>query len=108
MSIQQNLSDLPRTISSKLDDLAITNIRQLYARLRADRLSLQNYIGCSDEQFDKFYNDVESRIKEDYPQDMAYGTNHPSVNKSGVAVHRLQDRSRPKYGKKIKADVKSD
>lgn len=108
MSTQQNLlnSNISRMVLDKLDDLAIGNVRQLYARLRADKRSLQNYIGLSDDQFDKFYNAVESQIKEEYPQDMASGFSHPTVNKSGVAVHRLEDKNRPKYGKKIKADVK--
>lgn len=100
MNTHQSLSDvdIPERILRKLEDLAIRTVRQFYARLRDDGSNLQKYMGLSDEQFSRIYEKIENLIKDEYPQDMLPKI-HPTVNKSGVAVHRLHDRTRPKYNK---------
>ena len=101
MTIHQSLSDVDTLgwISRKLEDIEVRSVRQLYARLREDSSTLQGYLKLSDEEFSKLYEKIESLIRNEYPQDMVSRA-HPTVNKSGVAVHRLHNPTRPKYNKR--------
>lgn len=90
--------DIPAAISSKLEDLEIRSVRQLYARLQGEGHSLQDHLQLSDEEFAGLKSKIEDLIRDEYPEDMIPRI-HPKVNKSGVAVHRLNDPSRPKFNR---------
>jgi hypothetical protein len=90
---------MPARITRKLERAAIRSLRQLYDRLRNDSGALRKYLGFSDADFEKFYRSVEDMIRKDYPEDTLPHI-HPKVNKRGVAVHRLNDPTRPRYEKR--------
>jgi hypothetical protein len=92
-------TDIPPAVSRKLENLEIKSVRQLYARLRDDRGTLRAYLQLSDEEFTRLYRRIENLVRDEYPQDLLPKI-HPTVNKSGVAVHRLHDPTRPKYNKR--------
>ena len=81
----------------RLRGLEIRGVRQLYARLQREKAELQRYLQLSDEEFAEVLRRVEARIDSDYPED-ARPRIHPDVNKRGVAVDRLHDPTRPRYG----------
>ena len=99
----QALSELkiPAAVSRKLDDLEIRSVRQFYSRLRDDGPRLQEYLKLKDVDFASLYRKVEGVIKDEYPEDMIPRI-HPRVKKTGVAVHRLNDPARPRFGKRGK------
>lgn len=88
---------VPEAVAHKLEDVAINSVRQLYARLRSDGNALRQYLGLTDADFDEFYRRVEKLVGEEYPED-GLPRIHPKVNKRGVAVHRLDDPARPRFG----------
>ena len=87
---------LPGAVLDKLFDLSIRSVRQLYARLRREGRSLQDYLELSDRAFADLLHRVEDIIRRDFPDDLTAQT-HPRVSKTGVAVHRLHDPSRPRF-----------
>lgn len=101
MALDRRLSDadIPAALVRKLEEVEIKGVRQLYDRLRSDSQTLRNYLKLSEADFDEFYRMVEDLIKQDYPED-TLSRIHPKVNKSGVAVHRLNDPTRPRYEKR--------
>ena len=90
-------ADIPNAISRKLEDLEIKTVRQFHARLEREGPSLQQYLGLSDAKFADLRGRIEDFVAEEYPEDQLPRI-RPSVNKTGVAVHRLDDPTRPKYG----------
>ena len=94
-----NLNDVDfvwESILSKLTDLGIYTIRQLYPRLVSEGAALQKYLQLSDKEFVSFLDDVKQYLEEVSPEDRLPQI-RPRVNKRGVAVDRLDDPSRPKY-----------
>ncbi len=98
MTTKQELSDLniPATVLRKLEDIAVVSVRQLCARLRHESAEMQEYLQLSDEEFAGFRREIEDVIQTESPEDTLPRI-RPVVNKSGVAVHRLHDPTRPKY-----------
>ena len=91
---------IPQPILTRLIDLEIHTIRQLFSRLRSQEDELGDYLDLPDEEFASFRRKVEELIKDKFPADDIPRI-HPTVNKSGVAVHRLKDSTRPRfYGRK--------
>jgi len=64
------------------------DIRQLFARLQNGGDELVDYLELSTEEFANFRRKVEELIRDRFPED-DLPTIHPTVNKRGVAVHRL-------------------
>ena len=87
---------IPESILTKLMNLEIHTIRQLSARLRSQGDELEDYLQLSDEEFARFSRKVDDLIKNRFPED-DLPTIHPTVNKRGVAVDRLDDSSRPRF-----------
>ncbi len=85
-----------KPILTKLLALEIHTIRQLYARLGDQTNELEDYLELSDREFANLRTQVQELIKERFPEDDLPRI-YPTVNKRGVAVHRLHDSSRPKY-----------
>jgi hypothetical protein len=85
---------IPQPILARLIDLEIHTVRQLFARLQGDEL--EDYLELSDEEFASFRRKVEELIKNKFPGEDIPRI-HPAVNKRGVAVHRLNDSSRPRF-----------
>lgn len=98
MMMDQKLSDtnIPIAVLRKLEDLAIGSVRQLYARLRYERSSLREHLQLPDADFDEFYREIEELIRTECPED-ALPQIRSTVNKTGVAVRRLHDPTRPRY-----------
>lgn len=85
-------------VAEKLNEAAINSVRQLYDRLRVDNSgALRRYLDLSQADFDELYRRVEQLIGEEYPEDRLARI-HPKVHKRGVAVQRLDDPTRPKFG----------
>jgi hypothetical protein len=103
MAKEQELSEtnIPATISRKLEDLEIRSVRQLYSRLLRDSSNLQDYLQLTDIDFASFYRAVEGLVKDKYPDDILPRI-HPAVKKTGVAAHRLNDPTRPKFDRRSK------
>lgn len=98
MATDHGLSDIniPAELAERLEEVEIRSARQLYARLRHEPQALQAYLQLSDEEFGDFYRRVEDVIKAEYPEDLLPRI-RPQVNKKGVAAHRLNDPTRPRY-----------
>ena len=89
---------VPEAVVEKLEEAAINSVRQLYDRLRGDGGgALRRYLGLGEADFDQLYRRVEQLVGDEYPEDMLDRI-HPKVNKRGVAVHRLNDPARPRFG----------
>jgi len=91
-----NLEFLRQPILARLNDLEIHTIRQLFARLQSQEEDLANYLELSDEDFAELHKKVNEVIKERFPEELLPRI-YPAVNKRGVAVHRLNDSSRPRF-----------
>lgn len=87
---------IPPPILTRLLALEIHTIRQLFARLRSQGDELEDYLELSDEEFAEFRNNVNGLIKDRFPDD-DLARIYPTVNKRGVAAHRLNDSSRPRF-----------
>jgi hypothetical protein len=87
---------IPGPILTKLVDLEVHTIRQLSARLRSQGDELRDYLQLSDEEFASFCGKVDDLIKDRFPEDDLPRI-FPTVNKRGVAVHRLDDSSPPRF-----------
>ena len=74
---------------TKLSDLEIHTVRQLYARLKSNPNELENYLELSQEEFADLRKRTQELIREQFPQDDVPRI-YPQVNKRGVAVHRLR------------------
>jgi hypothetical protein len=89
--------DIPAAVVGRLKDLAIRGVRQLYARLKREAPALQDYLQLADATFADFRRRVEDAVRKEYPEDL-FAKTHPPVNKQSVAVHRLHDPQRPRFG----------
>jgi hypothetical protein len=97
MAIDLPLADLdiPQSVREKLAALAIGGVRQFHARLRRDQPGFRRYLQLSQAAFAVLSHQVEEVIRENFPDDLEREP-HPPVNRTGVAVHRLKKRPRPR------------
>ena len=90
----QDVEFITKLVADKLKALEIRTIRQLAARMETDREPLRDYLELDQQSFEGLQSETEALIKSDFPE--ARRT-WPQVNKRGVAVHRWQDRRRPRF-----------
>jgi len=90
------VSFIPASISKALRELDIRTARQLFARLRSQENELKAYLKLSILDFETLRQKLDNLISENFPEDLLPSI-QPTVNKRGVAVHRLHDPTRPKY-----------
>ncbi len=88
--------DISDRISSKLGELEINGVRQLYSRLLHEANALRTFLRLSPDDFSELRQKVETVVRDEYPEDLLPQI-HPQVNKRGVAVHRLNDPTRPRF-----------
>ncbi|MDX6498039.1 MAG: hypothetical protein QOG23_1299 [Blastocatellia bacterium] len=91
-----SIAFIPRPILTRLLDLEIYTIRQLFARLQSQADELEDYLELSAEEFASFRRKVNDLTQDRFPEDDLPRI-YPTVNKRGVAVHRLDDSSRPRF-----------
>lgn len=87
---------IPGPIRTKLLELEIHTIRQLSARLRSQGDELEDYLQLPAEEFAGLSRKIDDLIQDRFPEDCLPRI-YPAVNKRGVAVHRLDDPSRPGF-----------
>jgi hypothetical protein len=87
---------IPGPILKGLRDLEINTARQLFARLQSQEQELKEYMQLSTRDFETLRLNLDDLIRKNFPEDLIRRI-QPSVNKRGVAVHRLHDTSRPRY-----------
>lgn len=87
---------IPGSILTKLIELEVHTLRQLSARLRGQENELEDYLELSDEEFASLRRKVDDLIRDRFPDD-DISRIYPTVNKRGVAVHRLDDSTRPRF-----------
>lgn len=98
MLSDESLSELDfiaDAVAEKLRDFEIHTILQLAERLRsAGQSRIQHMLALSDDEFRDLYRNVVQFVEQEFPEDQIC---RDTVHKHGVAVHRLNDPSRPKY-----------
>lgn len=87
---------IPESLLTRLINLEVHTIRQLSARLRNREHELEDYLELSDEEFASLRRKVDDLIRDRFPEDDMPRI-FPTVNKRGVAAHRLHDPSRPRF-----------
>ena len=87
------VSFLSPEVRARLKSLEIRTIRQLFCRLDRDQAELRAFLELSTEAFAALRAHVAALVQQEFPQD-AVPRIFPTVNKRGVAVHRLRERAR--------------
>jgi hypothetical protein len=90
------VSFISRPILKGLRELEINTVRQLFTRLRSEEHALKEYMQLSTKDFDTLRQKLNTLVSKNFPEDLIPRI-QPPVNKRGVAAHRLQDASRPRY-----------
>jgi hypothetical protein len=90
----QDVKFIPKPMADKLRALEIRTLRQLAARLEADREPLRDYLGLNEREFEGLRLDTTALVEREFPEERR---SWPRVNKRGVAVHRLQEAKRPRF-----------
>ncbi|RMH20977.1 MAG: hypothetical protein D6696_06800 [Acidobacteria bacterium] len=87
---------LPLQVVDDLALLEIRTLRQLGARMRAESEALREYLELDGATWEAIRSQTSSLLAECFPDD-GLQRSFPSVNRRGVAVHRLGERRRPRF-----------
>ena len=87
---------VPARWAAKLEALEIRTIRQLAGRLESEAPALGDYLDLDEAGLRSLCTATEKYVQEHFPA-AALRSIHPRVHRRGVAVHRLGDRSRPRF-----------